>query len=53
MNVFVITAAVGVVALAWWWLKKPVRPASTRMTARTWPVSRGKTVGKSKLARPS
>jgi hypothetical protein len=52
MNVFVIIAAVCLVALAWRWLKQPVKPALTRSTARTWLASRGKTVAKSKLAPP-
>jgi len=53
MNVFGIIAVVCLVALAWRWLTKPVKPGFARSTARNWPASRGKAVAKSKFAPPS
>ena len=53
MNIFVIITLICVVALAWRWLTKPVKPVLARSTARTWLASRGKTVAKSKLDPPS
>jgi len=53
VNIFVITALIGLVALAWRWLTKPVKPILARSAARAWLASRGKTVAKSKLAPPS
>jgi hypothetical protein len=50
MNVFVITALIGLVLLAWLWSEKS---DLKRTTARTWLASRGKTVAKPKLATPS
>lgn len=46
MNVFIIIALAGLVALAWLWLKKP---ALKRAPARAWPASRGKLGAKPKL----
>jgi hypothetical protein len=46
MNVFIIIALVCIVAMAWFWLKKP---ALKGVPARTWPASRGKLGAKPKL----
>jgi len=46
MNVFVIIALAGLVALAWLWHKKPVLKGAP---ARAWPASRGNTGAKPKL----
>jgi len=43
MNVFVIIALAGLVALAWLWHKKPVLKGAP---ARAWPASRGNTGAK-------
>ena len=43
MNVFIIIALVCIVALAWFWHKKP---ALKGVPSRTWPAARSKRSGK-------
>jgi len=46
MNIFIIIGLVCLVALAWFWLKKP---ALKGLPARTWPAARVKTGPKRKF----
>jgi len=49
MNVFIIIALVSIVALLWFWLKKP---ALKGVPARTWPAVRVTTGSKRKFIVP-
>jgi hypothetical protein len=51
MNVFIIIALVGILALAWVWPKE--KKSLKRTTARTWPAGRSRLAVKPKPALPS